>query len=173
MFRRNEAGDTQTMKTLDVEDDASMTDSQIVNLRDAPAPSPQASPTASAAPSAPATQDASFTQAANSEGTSVVGRTLYFKGELTVSEDLVIEGTVEGSIKQDKASLTVMPNGRVIADVQATCIFVEGNVKGDLHATESIKLRSGGEVEGNLVAPSISIDGGATFNGSVEMRAPK
>lgn len=149
--------DTQTMKKPEIEDNPVMTDSQIVSLRDAPAPANQGS----------------AVQAGAHEGASIVGESLHFKGELSVSEDLVIEGTVEGSIKQDKASLTVMPKGRLIANVDATTIFVEGSVKGDLHATESVKVRKGGEVEGNIIAPSISIEEGATFNGSVEMRPPK
>ena len=148
--------DTQTMKKPDLEGSPSMLDSQVVNLRDAPAPA-----------------NGEAMQTAHHDGASIVGESLYFKGELSVSEDLVIEGTIEGSIKQDKASMTVMPKGRLIASVEATRIFVEGQVKGDLHATESVKVRKGGQVEGNIVAPSISIDEGATFNGSVEMRQPK
>ena len=149
--------DTQTMKKPEIEAAPSMTDSQIVSLRDAPAPAVR-----SAEP-----------QSNTQESASIVGESLYFKGELSVSENLVIEGTVEGSIKQDKASLTVTPKGRLLANVEATKIFVEGKVKGDLHATESVKVQMGGEVQGNIVAPSVSIEEGATFNGSIEMRPPK
>ena len=117
--------DTQTMKKPEIEAAPSMTDSQIVSLRDAPAPAVR-----SAEP-----------QSNTQESASIVGESLYFKGELSVSENLVIEGTVEGSIKQDKASLTVTPKGRLLANVEATKIFVEGKVKGDLHATESVKVR--------------------------------
>ena len=145
------------MKKPEIEAAPSMTDSQIVSLRDAPAPAVR-----SAEP-----------QSNTQESASIVGESLYFKGELSVSENLVIEGTVEGSIKQDKASLTVTPKGRLLANVEATKIFVEGKVKGDLHATESVKVQMGGEVQGNIVAPSVSIEEGATFNGSIEMRPPK
>lgn len=157
MFGRNDVNDTQTMKKPDLESGPGLTDSQVVSMRDAP----------------PAANQSAAFRAASQEGASIVGETLHFKGELSVSEDLVIEGTIEGSIKQDKASLTVMPKGRLMANVEATRVFIEGKVKGDLYATECIKVRKGGEVEGNLVAPSISIEEGAAFNGSVEMRPPK
>lgn len=103
---------------------------------------------------------------------SVIGETLHFKGELSASEDLVIEGKVEGTVNQGKCCLTVKPNGELLADVNATKIFIEGRVKGDLSATVSVTIREGGEVTGNIIAPSIAINDGATFNGSIEMRAP-
>ena len=103
---------------------------------------------------------------------SVIGETLHFKGELSASEDLVVEGKVEGTVNQGKCCLTVKPNGELLADVNATQIFIEGLVKGDLSATVSVTIREGGEVTGNIIAPSIAINDGATFNGSIEMRAP-
>ena len=104
---------------------------------------------------------------------SVIGETLHFKGELSAGEDLVIEGKVEGVVNQGKCCLTVKPKGVLIANVNATKIFIEGRVKGDLSATVSVTIRESGEVTGNIVAPTVAINEGATFNGSIEMRAPK
>ncbi len=147
--------DTQIMETPEFADDSKMTESQVIRLRDVP-------------DSVRRSGDAEPT-----DKVSVIGETLYFKGELTAGEDLVIEGTVEGTINQGKCCLTVKPKGRLVANVNATKIFIEGKVKGDLHATVSVKVRRGGEVEGNIVAPTVSLEEGATFNGNIEMRAPK
>ena len=103
---------------------------------------------------------------------SVIGETLHFKGELSAGEDLVIEGKVEGTVNQGKCCLTVKPKGILLADVNATKIFIEGRVEGDLSATVSVTIRESGEVKGNIIAPSIAINEGATFNGNIEMRAP-
>jgi len=103
---------------------------------------------------------------------SIIGETLHFKGELSAGEDLVIEGKVEGTVNQGKCCLTVKPKGILLADVNATKIFIEGRVEGDLSATVSVTIRESGEVTGNIVAPSIAINEGATFNGNIQMRAP-
>jgi len=103
---------------------------------------------------------------------SVIGESLHFKGELSAGEDLIIEGKVEGKINQGKCCLTVRPNGQLLADVDATKIFIEGTVKGDLSATVSVTVRESGVVTGNIISPKVAIDEGATFNGSIEMRSP-
>ncbi len=103
---------------------------------------------------------------------SVIGETLHFKGELSAGEDLVIEGRVEGTVNQGKCCLTVKPKGTLLANVNATKIFIEGQVQGDLAATVSVTIRESGEVTGNIIAPKVAIDEGATFNGSIEMRSP-
>ena len=145
--------DTQIMEAPAFGDDSNLTESQVIRLRDVP-------------DSVRRSNDADE----SGDKVSVIGETLYFKGELTAGEDLVIEGTVEGTINQGKCCLTVKPKGRLVANVNATKIFIEGKVKGDLHATVSVKVRRGGEVEGNIVAPTV--EEGATFNGNIEMRAP-
>ncbi len=147
--------DTQIMEAPAFGDDSNLTESQVIRLRDVP-------------DSVRRSNDADE----SGDKVSVIGETLYFKGELTAGEDLVIEGTVEGTINQGKCCLTVKPKGRLVANVNATKIFIEGKVKGDLHATVSVKVRRGGEVEGNIVAPTVALEEGATFNGNIEMRAP-
>lgn len=103
---------------------------------------------------------------------SVIGETLHFKGELSAGEDLIIEGKVEGIVNQGKCCLTVKPKGILLAKVNATKIFIEGRVEGDLSATVSVTIRENGEVTGNIIAPKVAIEEGATFNGNIEMRAP-
>lgn len=146
--------ETQSVEQSDLKEDKTLSESQVIQLRDIPE---------------------SVREGRDNEendNISVIGETLHFKGELSAGEDLVIEGKVEGTINQGKCCLTVKPKGRIVANVNATKIFIEGKVKGDLHATVSVKVREGGEVEGNIVAPSVALEDGATFNGNIQMRAP-
>ena len=69
-------------------------------------------------------------------------------------------------------SLTLRPKGTILANVNATKIFIEGKVEGDLYATVSVMVRRSGVVKGNIVAPSVGLEEGATFNGTIEMRSP-
>ena len=156
--------DTEVMKTLPnagfKADDEQLTESQVIAFGDVPKSvrKPESKSEHPANPVSPV---------------SVIGETLHFKGELSAGEDLVIEGKVEGTVNQGKCCLTVKPKGVLLANVNATKIFIEGKVEGDLSATVSVTIRDSGDVAGNIVAPKVAINEGATFNGSVEMRAPK
>lgn len=147
-------GDTEIMETPKFGDDEKHTESQVIQFSDVPDSVQRPTDTS---------PDAAV---------SVIGESLHFKGELSAGEDLIIEGTVEGTINQGKCCLTLRPNGKIVANVNATKIFIEGNVEGDLHATVSVTVRKSGVVAGNIVAPTIAIEEGATFNGSIEMRNP-
>lgn len=148
---------TDIKNKLDNEEESAMTDSQVIPFKDLPDT---------------VRRDKAREQAIESGSVSVIGESLYFKGELSAGEDLIIEGTVEGKINQGKCCLTLKPNGRLLANVNATKIFIEGNVKGDLNATVSVSVRASAEIKGNIVAPKVSIEEGATFNGNIEMRMP-
>ncbi len=147
--------DTEIMKTPEWPDDEKLTESQVIQFKDVPDSVRKDRGTNIGHPSV-----------------SVIGESLHFKGELSAGEDLIIEGTVEGKINQGKCCLTLKPNGKIVADVNATKIFIEGTVKGDLHATVGVTVRDSGNVEGNIVSPKVAIEEGATFNGSIEMRSP-
>lgn len=151
--------DTQILNTLR-EDDERHTDSQVVPINEAPEPVRRE-------------ETAERDEQSSGGPVSVIGETLYFKGELSAGEDLVIEGKVEGTINQGKCCLTVKPKGELIANVNATKIFIEGRVTGDLAATVSVTVRESGVVTGNIIAPKVAITEGATFNGQIEMRDPK
>jgi len=97
-----------------------------------------------------------------------LGKTLFFKGELSADEDLVLLGRVEGSITHTE-SLTVGVGGVVIGDLRARVITIKGTVEGDLEATESIVIAPSANVLGDLVAPRVSVVEGAVFNGIVKM----
>jgi cytoskeletal protein CcmA (bactofilin family) len=103
---------------------------------------------------------------------SVLGPTLYFKGDLSAEEDLLIQGRVEGSITHTQR-LTVGPQGTVKANIRAQLIIVEGTVDGDLQADKSVFVKEGAKVVGNIFAPTVSILEGASFSGRIDMDGKK
>jgi len=100
---------------------------------------------------------------------SVLGPTLRFRGELSAQEDLIIQGSVEGSITHTQ-SLTIGTDGSMKGDIRARVIVVDGKVDGDLYATESINIRATAKVKGNVFAPRVAIQDGAFFQGLVDMQ---
>lgn len=103
---------------------------------------------------------------------SVLGPTLYFKGDLTAEEDLLIQGRVEGSITHTQR-LTVGVQGTVKANIRAQLIVVEGTVEGDLQAEKAIFIKETAKVLGNMYAPVVSILEGASFCGNIDMDGKK
>ena len=99
-----------------------------------------------------------------------IGKSVVIKGELSGSEDLTIEGQVEGKIELRQNMLTIGPNAKIKAQVFAKTVVVEGQVQGNISAGERIDIRDKGIVEGNLAAPRVSIADGAQFRGSVDMQ---
>jgi cytoskeletal protein CcmA (bactofilin family) len=100
---------------------------------------------------------------------SVLGPTLRFRGELSAQEDLIIQGSVEGSITHTQ-SLTVGTDGSMKGDIRARVIVIDGKVDGDLYATESVSIRATAKVKGNVFAPRVGIIEGAFFQGQIEMQ---
>lgn len=102
------------------------------------------------------------------EGATVIGREAKFRGEISGSTDLVIDGEFEGTIRLTGAKLTVRPEGRVKATVSAQDVAVAGQVQGEIRATGRIELRDGSVVLGDVCAKSLSIEDGATLRGGVD-----
>jgi cytoskeletal protein CcmA (bactofilin family) len=103
---------------------------------------------------------------------SILGPTLYFKGDLSADEDLLIQGRVEGSITHTQR-LTIGAQGTVKANIRAQLIIVEGTVDGDLRAEKSVLVKETAKVSGNIFAPTVSISEGASFSGNIDMGAGK
>jgi cytoskeletal protein CcmA (bactofilin family) len=99
-----------------------------------------------------------------------IGKSVVIKGELTGSEDLTIEGTVEGSIQLRDHALTIGPNGKIKAQVFAKSVIVLGEVVGNVTASEKVDIRDNGAVDGDLVSPRVAIAEGAHFRGSIDMQ---
>jgi len=99
-----------------------------------------------------------------------IGKSVVIKGELNASEDLTIEGKVEGKVELKEHVLTIGPNGKITAQVFAKALIVLGEVNGNVAASEKIEIRDGGSVEGDVVSPRMAIAEGAHFRGSVDMQ---
>jgi cytoskeletal protein CcmA (bactofilin family) len=100
---------------------------------------------------------------------AVIGPSITIKGDVTGDEDLVIQGRVEGKVDLAQHNVTVGANGRIKANIFGRSVTVEGEVEGDLHAEEQIAIRKSGKVRGNISAPRVTIEDGATFKGSIDM----
>ena len=139
----------------------------------APAPAP-----ASAAPAAaPAAPEAARPQPITNvdthralEKTVNIGKSVIIKGELNGSEDLTIEGQVEGKIELRQNVLTIGPNGKIKAQVFAKSVVILGEVTGNVTATEKVDIRDNGSVDGDIAAPRVAIAEGAHFRGSIDMQ---
>ncbi len=99
-----------------------------------------------------------------------IGKSVVIKGELNGSEDLTIEGHVEGTIQLKEHVLTIGPNGRIKAQVFAKSVIVLGEVTGNVTATDKVDIRDNGSVDGDIVSPRVAIAEGAHFRGSVDMQ---
>ena len=99
-----------------------------------------------------------------------IGKSVVIKGELNGSEDLTIEGHVEGKIELKEHVLTIGPNGKIKAAVFAKTVIVLGEVNGNVTASEKVDIRDGGSVDGDIVSPRVAIAEGAHFRGSVDMQ---
>ena len=99
-----------------------------------------------------------------------IGKSVVIKGELNGSEDLTVEGHVEGTIQLRDHVLTIGPNGRIKAQVFAKAVIVLGEVTGNVTASDKVDIRDNGSVDGDIISPRVAIAEGAHFRGSVDMQ---
>jgi cytoskeletal protein CcmA (bactofilin family) len=105
------------------------------------------------------------------EGSTVIGKSVTIRGELSGSEDLVMDGDIEGTITLPDHSLTVGPNARVSADIKVRNLIVFGKVTGTLHVSGRVDLRHSAVVLGDIFGGRLSIEENATLKGKVELKA--
>ena len=99
-----------------------------------------------------------------------IGKSVVIKGELNGSEDLTIEGQVEGKIELRQNVLTIGSNARIKAQVFAKSVIILGEVVGNVTASEKVDLRDNGSIDGDITAPRVAIAEGAHFRGSIDMQ---
>jgi cytoskeletal protein CcmA (bactofilin family) len=134
-------------------------------------PAPEKPPT-----SAPPAAEAARTQPNTThdhrleKSTVNIGKSVVIKGELNGSEDLTIEGQVEGKIELRQNVLTIGPNGKIKAQLFAKAVIILGEVTGNVTATEKVDIRDNGSVDGDIAAPRVAIAEGAHFRGSIDMQ---
>lgn len=136
-------------------------------------PATPPAPTSAGAPSAPAGAAPMASEPLRTQlGRDMVniGKSVVIKGELSGSEDLTIEGHVEGRIDLKGNVLTIGPNGKIKAEVFAKAVVVLGEVTGNVTASEKVDIRDNGSVDGDIASPRVAIAEGAHFRGSVDMQ---
>jgi cytoskeletal protein CcmA (bactofilin family) len=136
----------------------------------APAPVTPAAPHAAAEAARPQPNTNVDTHRGGLEKTVNIGKSVIIKGELNGSEDLTIEGQVEGKIELRQNVLTIGPNGKIKAQVFAKSVIILGEVTGNVTATEKVDIRDNGSVDGDIAAPRVAIAEGAHFRGSIDMQ---
>jgi cytoskeletal protein CcmA (bactofilin family) len=103
---------------------------------------------------------------------ATIGKSLIVKGEVSGSESLYIDGKVEGAINLPGNRVTVGRNGQVAANISAREVVVLGKVRGNVHASDRVDIRSEGSLTGDVAAARISIEDGAYFKGGIDIRKP-
>jgi cytoskeletal protein CcmA (bactofilin family) len=110
--------------------------------------------------------------AAAMSAVSTIGPGLKIRGDITGSCHLVIEGEANGKIHLTNGRVTVRASGRVNADIEAPEIEIDGNVQGNLHARDNVRMGPASHVQGSVLARRFRIEDGARFRGKVEMTRP-
>jgi cytoskeletal protein CcmA (bactofilin family) len=99
-----------------------------------------------------------------------IGKSVIIRGELSGSEDLYVDGQVEGSIELHGNNLTIGPNGQVRANLNAKGVVVQGKLEGNIRASERAELRKSAIAVGDIVTQRVAIEEGAYFKGKVDMQ---
>ncbi len=98
-----------------------------------------------------------------------IGKSVLIRGEVKGSEDLIVDGRVEGTISLSESRLTIGPNAVLAADLAARDILVMGQVQGNIVASGRVELRSGCQVTGDVCALRLAIEDNAVFRGKVDL----
>ncbi len=101
-------------------------------------------------------------------GNSLLGKTMFIKGDLVSDEDLVIEGKMEGTLKAQKR-VVVGRGGLVQADVEASEVIIRGKIIGNVKGLNKVTIEPEGELIGNIVAQRVVLAEGSIFKGSIDM----
>ncbi len=99
-----------------------------------------------------------------------IGKSVIIKGELSGSEDLYVDGQVEGSIELSGNRLIIGPHGQVRANVNAKGVIVQGKLDGNIRASERAELTKSAIAVGDIVTQRIAIEEGAFFKGKVDIQ---
>jgi cytoskeletal protein CcmA (bactofilin family) len=102
-----------------------------------------------------------------------IGSSVIVTGDVNSTEDLVIDGQVHGTIRIGDHNLAIGSGATVVADLAAKAIVISGTVKGSVKGSTRVELKSSARVEGDISAPKLVLEDGATLSGKVEMGAKK
>ncbi len=99
-----------------------------------------------------------------------IGKSVVFKGELSGSEDLYLDGEVEGGIELRGHSLIIGPNGRIRANVHARDVVIHGKVEGNVRGADRVELKKSSILTGDISTQRIVIEDGAFFKGAIDIQ---
>ncbi len=103
----------------------------------------------------------------------MIGAKVKVNGDIISSEDLLIEGEVNGTVTLTENELVVGTSGRLKANINAKTVRIEGEVSGDIEGGERVVICASGNVEGNVSAPRVMLEDGGRFKGSIDMGGSK
>jgi len=105
--------------------------------------------------------------------TATIGKAVKVNGQIFTKEDLYVDGDVEGTIESQDNKVTVGPNGRVQASIRAREVVILGQVQGNVEAADKVDIRKDAKLVGDIISSRISIEDGALFKGSIDIRKPE
>ncbi len=142
-----------------------------------PAPRPASAPPVQAAPApeirkepVPVSSTPYRVPESDQRNTATIGKAVKIVGQIFTKEDLYVDGDVEGTIESQDNKVTIGPNGRVQAGIKAREVVILGQVKGNVEAADKVDIRKDARLEGDIVSARISIEDGALFKGSIDIR---
>jgi len=100
---------------------------------------------------------------------TILGQAVLVRGNLSGKEDLLIEGQCEGALDFQDHCLTVGPQGQVKSEIHAREVVIHGTVNGKISAKDRVEIRKTGNVVGDIVSATVTIEDGAFFKGSIEI----
>lgn len=146
-------------------------DNKPMNMNPTQPAQPVPPPAAVAAPSIP-TPHKETPKASDPQRADVghIGKSVQIKGELTGSEDLYLDGSIEGTIDLRDHSLIIGPNGKIKAGITARDLVVHGRIEGNITATGRVELRKSCTLIGDVSTQRIVIEDGAFFKGAIDIK---
>jgi cytoskeletal protein CcmA (bactofilin family) len=106
------------------------------------------------------------------EDSTVIGKSVSIRGEFSASEDLYLDGEIQGTISLPGNRLTIGPNARVQAEVRVRDVIVFGRLEGNIHASGRVELRQSAVMQGDITASRLSIEENASVKGRIEITGP-
>ncbi|HEY3930686.1 MAG TPA: polymer-forming cytoskeletal protein [Candidatus Koribacter sp.] len=148
------------------EDERAAAPAPVSPPKAAPAPAPVAVASASATPVVHPKTEAHPKMA----DIAHIGKSVVIRGELSGSEDLYLDGEVEGSIDLKGHSLTIGPNGHIRANLHAQEVVIHGRVDGNIRGTDRVELKKTAVLAGDIFTLRIMIEDGAFFKGAIDIQ---
>jgi cytoskeletal protein CcmA (bactofilin family) len=113
------------------------------------------------------------TPESDSRNAATIGKAVKVVGQIFTKEDLYVDGDVEGTIESQDNKVTIGPNGRVQASIKARDVIILGQVQGNVETSDKVDIRKDAKLVGDIITSRISIEDGALFKGSIDIKKPE